>query len=242
MNPAGRIAIVTGGGGNLGAAVVAALAARGTRVVVFDRVEAPPDSEASFRLDLTDADAVKAAVAEVWEKVGPVEILVNAVGRIASAPLVNIMAQGDRRHDLGLWRDIIEANLTAPFVVTAAVAERMVATRTKGVIVNFSSVASGGNAGQGAYSAAKAGLNAASIAWAKELGLMGIRVVGLSPGFIDTESTRQALAEPIVKEWVRRTPLRRLGTADEIAGAVLFAVENDHLTGKVLDIDGGLTV
>jgi 3-oxoacyl-[acyl-carrier protein] reductase len=118
----------------------------------------------------------------------------------------------------------------------------MVAARTRGVVVSLSSVAAVGNAGQAAYSAAKAGVNAMTLAWAKELGLLGIRFVAVAPGFIDTASTRSALSEEAVKDLVKKTPLRRLGKTSEITSAVLFAINNEYLTGKVLEIDGGMTL
>ena len=238
-------AIVTGGAGHLGAAIVRALVARGWRVTVLDHpgpaldaIGAEPDVTA-LPCDLADAAATDGAFDIAWAG-GPVPVLVNAVGRIHSAPLVNPLAR--RRHSAEEWRATLEANLTTVFLATAAQADRMVASRTRGVVVSLSSVAAAGNAGQSAYAAAKAGVNAATLAWAKELGPLGIRFVAVAPGFIDTPSTRAALAESVLKEWQRRIPLRRLGLAEEVAAAVLFAVDNGHLSGKVLEIDGGLTI
>src|SRR5205085_6223330 len=125
---------------------------------------------------------------------------------------------------------------------TVNVVDRMVSARTRGVVINFSSVAAAGNAGQGAYSAAKAGVNAMTHAWAKELGMLGIRFVSIAPGFIDTPSTRAALRDATLQDWVKRTPLRRLGSVDEVISAVMFAISNEHLTGTNLKIDGGLTI
>src|SRR5262249_832490 len=183
-----------------------------------------------------------AGVARAWKEAGPISILVNAVGLIRNAPLVNVAAGGDRRHSFELWRETIDANLTTVFLATVNQVDRMVATRTRGVVVSLSSIAAAGNAGQAAYSAAKAGVNALTAAWAKELGLLGIRFVSISPGFIDTASTHAALNEAVVKEWTKKTPLRRLGGASEITSAVLFAIENDYVTGKVLEVAGGLTL
>jgi len=93
-----------------------------------------------------------------------------------------------------------------------------------------------------AYSAAKAGVNAMTKAWAKELGIVGIRFVAIAPGFIDAPSTRSALSEPVMSEWIKRTPLRRLGSVEDVVSAVVFAIVNEHLTGKVIEIDGGLSL
>ena len=254
----GRNALVTGAAGQLGRCIVAALRGAGARVVAVDRPGEALDALAGPGLagpelagpgllalpcDLTDDTATEACIVEAWAAAGPISILVNAVGRIHNAPLVNIAASGEgRRHSVVAWRETIESNLTAVFIPTAHVVDRMAATRTRGVVVSLSSIAAAGNAGQGAYSAAKAGVNAMTQAWAKELGLLGIRFVAIAPGFIDTPSTHAALSDPVVKEWVRRTPLRKLGQAQDVADAVLFAIGNAHLTGKLLEIDGGLTL
>jgi 3-oxoacyl-[acyl-carrier protein] reductase len=156
--------------------------------------------------------------------------------------LLNLFDPADRRHSLELWQEIIDVNLTAVFLVTRALVARMAEQRIRGVVVSMSSIAARGNAGQGAYSAAKAGVEALTRAWAKELGVLGFRFLAIAPGFVDTASTRTALSEEALAELKRRTPLRRLGQADEIAAAVLYALQNDMATGTVLEVDGGLTL
>jgi len=185
-----RTAVVTGGGGSLARAIILGLRDRGCRVVAVDR---DADALAAFSreegvatavCDLLDADATERCAAEVWRAHGPVSILVNAVGLIHSAPLLNIAARAERRHSLETWRRVIDLNLTTVFLATVHFVEHMVSTRTRGVVINFSSVAAAGNAGQGAYSAAKAGVNALTRSWAKELGMLGIRFVA-SPRHAD---------------------------------------------------------
>jgi 3-oxoacyl-[acyl-carrier protein] reductase len=213
--------------------------------VILDRVIETPSSDldvTQISCDLVDPIATEVAVRRAWDVAGPIQILVNAVGSIHSAPLVNVTAKGDLRHSFETWRSTIDANLTSVFLTTVNQAERMVVSRTRGVVVSLSSVAAAGNAGQAAYSAAKAGVNAITLAWAKELGILGIRFVAIAPGFIDTASTHAALNDEVLKDLVKKTPLRRLGKASEITSAVLFAVHNEHLTGKVLEIDGGMTL
>lgn len=241
-------AMVTGGAGCLGRAIAIALRDHGCRVVTLDRnavtlaAFTAETGMAGMVCDLVDSVATEGCIAEAWERFGPIPILVNAAGLLYSAPLVNVAAGVNRRHDLSSWRAVLDANLTSVFLATVNAVDRMISTRTRGVVVSFSSVAAAGNAGQGAYSAAKAGVNAITQAWAKELGGLGIRFVAIAPGFIDTPSTRAALAESKMKEWVGRTPLRRLGTVDDVTSAVLFAIMNQHVTGKVIEVDGGLTL
>jgi 3-oxoacyl-[acyl-carrier protein] reductase len=243
-----RTAMVTGAAGSLGRAIVLGLRDQGCRVIALDQDEAALAEMASepgigiIVCDLLDPLATERCIGEAWDQHGPISILVNAIGYIHSAPLVNVAARTDRRHSLETWRRVIDLNLTAVFSATVNVVDRMVSTRTRGVVINFSSVAAAGNAGQGAYSAAKAGVNAMTKAWAKELGILGIRFVAIAPGFIDTPSTRAALPEPILKEWVKRTPLRRLGSVEDVISAIVFAITNEHLTGKVIEIDGGLSL
>ena len=128
------------------------------------------------------------------------------------------------------------------FIVTSAVVESMVSRRSKGVIVNISSISACGNEGQTAYSAAKAGVNAMTATWSKELGRLGIRCNAVAPGFIGIESTRRALSEEAIKHVKANTPLRRLGEAQEVALAVASLIENDFLNGVVLNVNGGLTI
>jgi 3-oxoacyl-[acyl-carrier protein] reductase len=244
----GRTAIVTGAAGSLGGAIALGLRDCGCHVIALDRDNAGLEVIASKKgihtmtCDLLDASAAERCLSEACEQRGPISILINAVGLIHSAPLVNVAARSGRQHSLEAWQRVIDINLTAVFVATVNVVDRMVSSRTRGVVVNFSSVAAAGNAGQGAYSAAKSGVAAMTSAWAKELGPLGIRFVAIAPGFIDTPSTRAALPDPAIQEWTRRTPLRRMGSVQDVISAVLFAITNEHLTGKVIEIDGGLTV
>lgn len=147
-----------------------------------------------------------------------------------------------RRHRISTWDATIRSNLTVTFVLGAHVAESMASTRTKGVIINFSSIAAAGNPGQSAYSAAKAGIEAMTTVWARELGPLGIRAVTIAPGFVATASTDAAMSESALSEIKRRTPLLRLAKAQEIASAVDFAIANDFLTGTTIAVNGGLVL
>jgi 3-oxoacyl-[acyl-carrier protein] reductase len=193
-------------------------------------------------VDATQPAAVEAAVADVVAKLGRIDILVNNAGVISSEPFVNVMNPAQMMHDYGRFRDAVVANLDSVFIVTSAVVRQMVSHRWKGVIVNISSISASGNEGQTAYSAAKAGVDAMTVTWAKELGRWGIRCNAVAPGFIGTESTRQALKQEVVDRIRAGTPLRRLGEAQEVALAVASLVENDFVNGVVLRVDGGLRI
>lgn len=244
MDVRGKTVVVAGGAGNLGSVIVESLVAREARVAIVDVREPEPAIEGTLavRADLTDDAAVSIALDTVVERFGKISVLVNCAGLIHSEPLVNLMNPGRRRHALDTWEATIRSNLTATFLVGASVAERMAATRTKGVIVNFSSIAAHGNPGQTAYAAAKAGVEAMTTVWARELGPLGIRTVAIAPGFVATASTNAAMNESALADLKRRTPMLRLGKAAEIASAVAFAIENDFLTGTTLAVDGGLVL
>lgn len=246
MEVKGAVALVTGGAQGLGLAIARRLVDQGATVVVADRnaealVTLPTGLE-GVTMDVTDPEQVRTVVAGIVERHGRVDILVNNAGVIFSEPFVNIMNPAGMMHDYGRFRASLTVNLDSVFIVTAAVVEHMVKRRTKGAIVNISSITACGNEGQTAYSAAKAGVNAMTVTWSKELGRWGIRSNAVAPGFIGTDSTRNALNETVLKHIQSNTPLRRLGHAEEVAHAVIALIENEFINGTVLDVNGGLTI
>ena len=206
---------------------------------VFTNIEWETLAQKLISLPLTQANS-RAFVRLMLS--GAADVLINNAGVLYSAPLVKITPAGVERHDVAMWNKVLAADLNSVFFMTVCVVEKMITTRTKGVIVNISSVSAAGNAGQSAYSAAKAGVNALTAVWAKELSLMGIRVVAVAPGFTETESTRQALSEAVLRETVKKVPLKRLGRPEEIADGVISVIENDFFNGKVFELDGGLVL
>ena len=236
--------IVTGGVNGLGRAMVQALIARECNVTVFDIDVAGFDElqKTGVRCvacDVTNYEQVNAAVEEF---AGAPDVLINNAGILYSEPLVKIAEDGPKLHAYESWDRVLRTNLSSVFYVTVPVVAKMIVTRTKGVVVNIGSVSAAGNPGASAYSAAKAGVHALTQAWAKELGPMGIRVIAIAPGFMDTDSAHAATSETALRETIKRVPLRRLGKAEEVAAAVVAAIENDFFNGKVFELDGGLTV
>jgi 3-oxoacyl-[acyl-carrier protein] reductase len=249
MDLSGKKVIVTGGVRGLGRAVVEALLAKEALVTVFD-VNAAGLAELRehfpsvncVECDVSSYDQVSEVTTRYHEEYKSADILVNNAGILYSAPLVRISLSGIEKHDVAMWNKTLATNLSSVFYMSACIAEKMIVTRTKGVIVNISSVSASGNAGQSAYSAAKAGVNALTATWSKELGAMGIRVVAVAPGFTETESTKEALSEAVLQETVKKVPLRRLGKPQEIAHGVISVIENDFFNGKVYELDGGLVI
>jgi len=189
-------------------------------------------------LDLSSAEAVEAALENIPRN-DAIRLLINAVGLIWSEPAIAMRGARMVAHAAESFATVINSNLTAAFVVATRVAARM-ARKRGGAIVNFSSISANGVAGQTAYSAAKAGVIGMTRAMAAELGPLSVRVNAVAPGFIDVGSTRTALSEAKLAEYVGRTPVRRLGAIEDVIGAVEFLATNPFANGVVLDIDGGL--
>jgi len=236
---AGRRALVTGGGSGIGLACARRLAAEGAAVVVLDR----RPGEAGFpsvSCDVRDPDSVIAAAREAAGLLGgPADLLVNAAGVYRIAPLLDLSA--------GEWDDVLAVNLRGPFLTSRAVAAALIGEKRSGSIVNVSSIAAivADAAEPGAhYSAGKAGLLALTRQMAVEWAPYGIRVNAVCPGVIDTPMLR-VMDDPAAGEAYLRTavPLRRLGTAAEVAAVIAFLASDEaaYLTGTSVTVDGGLT-
>jgi 3-oxoacyl-[acyl-carrier protein] reductase len=245
----GKTALVTGGLSGIGREISLKLHSLGARVGIFDirdtglaELQKQAQGIEFFLCNVADPAQVHAQVQSFTEKLGRVDILVNNAGIIHNGPLVQLTDGKFQRHSHETWDKVIATDLSSVFYMTSCVVEKMLEKRTKGVIVNISSICAAGNAGQSAYSAAKAGVNALTATWAKELGPLGIRVAAVAPGFVETESTANALGEQVITEWKRKVPLRRLGKTEEIVDAVLFCISNKFFNGKIIEADGGLVI
>jgi 3-oxoacyl-[acyl-carrier protein] reductase len=235
----GRTALVTGGGKGIGRAVCRELSAMGARVVVNYRSDAASAEETAHdvrgeavRCDVSDGAAVQALV----KGVGQVDVLVNNAGAVRDNLLLRM-----RQED---WDDIIRTDLTSAFHTTKAVMSGMLRKRW-GRIVNMTSIVGiTGNPGQANYAAAKAGLIGFTKAIAKEIGSRSITCNAVAPGYVRTELTQGSLNDEIVAELVKRTPLQREGTPEDVAAAVGFLCSPcaGFITGHVLVVDGGLSV
>ncbi len=233
--------VVSGAGGALGRTLVSHFAAQGSRVLALDRTfEAAPLTGVTARaVDLLVEADVRQALADAIAASEPIALLVNAAGLIWNEPVLALRGAKFATHGLESWRNVIDANLTAPFVAATQVAARMV-RRGGGSIINFSSIASDGNAGQAAYAAAKAGIEGLTRTMAIELGPLGVRVNALALGFIDVATTRHAVADERLQTYVQKTSLGRLGHMDDVINAVEFLAANTFANGTILKLDGGL--
>jgi 3-oxoacyl-[acyl-carrier protein] reductase len=233
-------AVVSGAAGSIGRAVSKHLAASAWQVLALDREMAPADDTAivARAIDAADRAAVQRALDDVIPPRETIGLLVNAVGAIWNEPVLSLRGAAWQPHGIDTWRQVIDANLTAPFVVASTVALRM-ARSGGGAVINFSSIAARGNIGQAAYSAAKAGIEGLTRSMAAELGPVGIRVNAIAPGFIDVPSTRTAVTNDQLAAIADRTPARRLGSVEDVLEAVDFLARSPFVTGIVLDVNGG---
>lgn len=250
MKIAGSRVLITGGGSGIGRFLAERLANESAEVCVLEMDAArcselnhlPGGHIRAWACDVTNPAAVDESLQAIFDTGFEPDVLINNAGIIHSEPLVNMLSRGDRVHSRESWRKVMSADLDSVFFVTSRVVDQMLAKRRKGVVISISSISAKGNPGQSAYSAAKAGVNALTHTWAKELGALGLRFVAISPGFIDTPSTRAALSEAAITRLQQQIPLRRLGDLEHVYLATRHAIENDYLTGTVLEIDGGLVI
>jgi 3-oxoacyl-[acyl-carrier protein] reductase len=180
------------------------------------------------------------ALDQVTADFGRLDGLINNAGIVRDAMLVKVKdGEVVGKMSLEQWQEVIDVNLTGVFLCAREAAQRMIGQRGGGVIVNVSSISRAGNAGQTNYSAAKAGVAAMTVVWAKELARYGIRVGAVAPGFIRTPMVAGMKPEALAK-MTAPIPLGRLGEPEEIAHAVGFIFENDLFTGRCLEVDAGL--
>ncbi len=240
-----RTILVTGVAGEIGGYLADELLKDNWSVCGLDRKSPAEVHRAHFSFqecDLSDGVDTEKKIELFHEQQGAFDAVINCAALIANSPLVSLVNGRLTHHDFELWDRVLSSSLTSAFHVIACAVPKMVTSRKKGVIINISSICGRGNAGQAAYSAAKGGLNSLTIALAKELGPMGIRVVALAPGYFDTASTRKNVPAARLKEITLSVPLRRLGKIEEIFSAVKFILANSYVDGTVLDLDGGLTL
>ncbi len=249
MNLENTVVVITGAAGGLGQAMAKRLAAQGARLALLDLQaegldkladELGRDQASPIVCGVTDEAQVDAAMAQVREHFGRLDVLVNNAGITRDALLLKFK-DGElvSRMSLEYWKQVIDVNLTGVFLCGRAAAEQMIRAGNGGVLVNISSISRHGNMGQTNYSATKAGVEAMSVTWAKELARFGIRAASISPGFIGTEMVRSMKPEALEKLQAG-IPAKRLGEPDEIAATVQFIIENDYISGRDFGIDGGL--
>ena len=179
---------------------------------------------------------------KINKKFKSIDILINNAGLIYNSLIVSRSNLALKKHSYLHWKKVISSNLDSTFLTSVFTIENMIKNRSSGLIINISSIAARGNIGQSAYASAKAAIESFTITLSKELSNFGIRVAAIAPGFIETKSTKLALNEKQLLTIKNKTPAGRLGKTSELIGAIDFIIKNKFYNGKILKIDGGLTI
>ena len=243
----GRLALITGSSAGIGLALARGLGQAGAKLVLNGRdaarlaaaqqlLAAEGLTAHARAFDVCDAAAVEAAVASIESEIGAIDILVNNAGMTRRAPFHD-MPSAD-------WQTILRTNVESVFCVGQIVARRMVA-RGRGRIINTCSVQSElGRPGTAAYAASKGAVKMLTKGMAIDLGPHGINVNGIGPGYFKTDLTASLAADASFNAWlINRTPMRRWGDVQELAGAAVFLASDasTFVNGHVLYVDGGVT-
>ena len=239
-----KVALVTGGAKGIGSAIVKRLIIDGYKVAFAYNSseekalklcsEMGEDCKA-YKLDITDSNAVKAVVDDIEKNFGEIQVLVNNAGIAQQALFTDITDE--------MWHRMIETNLSGAFYCSRAVLKYMINRKT-GKIINISSIwGETGGSCEVHYSASKSGLIGMTKALAKEVGLSGITVNSVSPGVILTDMTCH-FDEDTMNALKEETPLNRIGTPEDVAGAVSFLASKDadFITGQNISVNGGMNI
>jgi 3-oxoacyl-[acyl-carrier protein] reductase len=243
--------VITGAAQGLGQKMAENVAACGANVALIDidhaklkntvRLCAKAGGKVQdYECDVTDEKAVVALFDSAHRDLGRIDGVINNAGIISDGLLVKVQ-DGRVRKKMSLeeFQKVIAVDLRGVFLCGREAAVHMIESGSGGVIINISSISRAGNVGQTNYSAAKAGVAAMTVTWAKELARHNIRVAGIAPGFCDTPMAAK-MPPKILDRTISTIPLGRLARPEDIADAALFILRNDYYSGRILEIDGGL--
>jgi len=246
-----KVIAITGGAQGLGFAMAKGIAERGARLALIDVNAESLDQAAqglresgaevaTFAANVADEASVIAAFDGIIEQFGTLQGLVNNAGITRDGLMLKVKdGEVTDRMSLAQWQLVIDVNLTGVFLCGREAATRMIQANSEGVIINISSISRAGNFGQTNYSATKAGVAAMAVTWAKELARHNIRTGAIAPGFMATEMVASMKPEALEK-MASGIPLKRLGDPAEIAQMAVAIFENDYISGRVFEVDGGL--
>jgi len=244
----GKTALVTGGTHGLGMAIATALAEAGAKIIVNDVMQEKLDKArdqyagkgidaATYLFDVTNESQVIEYLQRIEKEVGPVDILVNNAGIIKRVPMVEMEVED--------FRQVLDIDVVGPFIMAKHVVKSMLSRKSGGKIINMCSMMSEVSRNTvSAYAAAKGGLKMLTKEMADEWARFGIQANGIGPGYFATEQTApiRVGGHPFNEFIIKRTPARRWGEPEELAGAAIFLASkaSDFVNGHVLYVDGGI--
>jgi len=256
MNIQSKTIVITGGGQGLGRTMAITLAQSGADIALIDlneellqetvahiKEQTDNTNKVKFYLaNVCNEEQVEATFKTINDDFSGIDGLINNAGILRDGLFVKAKeGQVVKKMSLAQFQSVIDVNLTGVFLCGREAAVHMIESGKKGVIINMSSIARGGNIGQTNYAAAKAGVVAMTTTWARELGKHGIRVGAIAPGVVRTAMT-DAMKPEMRDRLEKMKPVGRLGEAEEIAHTAKYIFENDFFTGRVVEVDGGLSM
>ena len=256
MNLENKTIVITGGGQGLGRAMAIDFAKSGANIALIDLNEdllretielveknGSAGTRATYYLaNVSNESQVESTFKQISDDYNGIDGLINNAGILRDNMFVKAKnGVVTDKMSLADFQSVIDVNLTGVFLCGREAAVQMIESGNKGVIVNMSSISRGGNMGQTNYAAAKAGVVAMTTTWARELGRQGIRVGAIAPGVTRTPMT-DAMKPEMRDRLEKMKPVGRLGEAEEIAHTAKYIFENEFFTGRVVEIDGGLSM
>ena len=245
-----KLVVITGSGRGIGRAMAVAFAQKQADVALLDLnaehleqtrglCESHGVQARTYICNVASEEQMIATLDAVVRDFGRLDVMINNAGITKDAMLVK--AQDGKvtgKMSMSQWQAVIDVNLTGVFLGAREAAERMINLGSGGVIISVSSISRSGNMGQTNYTAAKAGVAAMTVVWAKELARYGIRAGAIAPGFTRTEIL-DAMKPEMIERTLNAVPLKRMAEASEMAHAAVFIAENDFFSGRIVELDGG---
>jgi len=253
MDLTNKVIAITGAGRGLGRSIAVNLASRGAKLALIDlnqedlettlnQVREAGSDGKIYLCNVADESSVETTFGAIPADLGGLNGLINNAGVTRDALFIKVK-EGEivSKMSMEQWNLVMDVNLTGTFLCGREAAVQMIQHKQDGCIINISSISRHGNMGQTNYTATKAAVEAMSVTWAKELARYGIRAASIAPGYIGTEmvmSMKQEARDKIAAG----IPVKRLGQPDEIASTVAFILENDYVSGRCFEVDGGLRI
>lgn len=251
MDLSQSVIAITGAAQGLGLAMAQYFASKGTKLALIDLnpekleeakalcLAAGSPQVAIYDVNVAVEQEVEALFADIPHTLGGLNGVINNAGILRDGLLLRQKDGELKKLSLSHWQSVIDVNLTGVFLCGRECAYQMVQHQQQGCIINISSISRAGNMGQSNYSAAKAGVASLATVWSKELAPHGIRCNAIAPGFIESDMTASIRPE-ILEKMKKGIPVGRMGQAQEIAHSAAFLLENDYMSGRIVEVDGGL--